>query len=162
MLTAICGVAVSYVSMGLGGYMAYGSTSAAPMTKNLGEGGLVDKIGLLQAVLVMVSFPLQCYPLSQMADEVWPDHPRVLRFVAVTIPTVGAIAVPFMAQMMGIIGGLAMTLLGCVFPYSMYLAVFGATMSAEKKYGLGLLLAVAATLGVIATLESVLELIKLD
>ena len=156
----ICGVAVSYMLVGIMGYLAYGDKSIAPMTENMPKGTFNDMLIFMRAIVVMVTFPVQCYPLTNMADEIWPESPRLIRFHAVTLPTIAAILFPYMGECVGIIGGAAMTMLGCVIPYTMYLAEFGVAMPSEKKWLLYAALAVGCLLGLLATIESTVALVE--
>jgi len=159
-MVVLCVVTLSYMCIGVAAYLAYGSKTVAPMTENMPAGSVNDTIGIMMAVVVMVTFPIQCYPLSQMADDIWPNNPQLIRAGAVTIPTVAAIVCPFMGETLGIIGGVSMTMLGCSIPFCMYLAEFGATMSIEKKYSIYLALSVGSLLGLLATIESSIALFQ--
>jgi len=152
-------VTVLYGLVGALGYAAYGSGVEAPLTENMTNGLIMNGLRILQGVVVAVTFPIQCFPIAAMADEIFPTHPGTLRVLLVTTPTAAAIVFPFMADCVGIVGGAAMTMLGCCIPYAMFLAEFWHEVGWEGRHALGVATGIGALLGLAATAESTVRLV---
>ena len=158
LLYVVTAVAISYMCLAVVGYMAYGSKVLAPMTDNMDDNDFTDFIRFSQGLVVLVSFPIQAFPVAKLLDVYYPENQTLSRAIIVLIPTVVAIVFPFMGEAMGMIGGLAMTGLGCVFPILMYLQHFSSSITDTQKAILWTCMSVGGMIGTLATIESAVQM----
>jgi len=154
------GVGVAYIAVGVIGCLAYGSATDAPVMQNMAVDAMMDLLRILQAVCIMVTVPLQAFPLSEILDPYFPTSPRLVRAAVVLVPVAIAIVFPYMAEAIGVIGGLAMTFFGAVIPYGMYMQLYSEEMSFLHKASFVGIVTLALILGTLASVQSMMNLIK--
>jgi len=120
--TCLC--TVFYLLVATAGYLAYGILIQAPVFENLPKTMFLNSLRLMQGLSVLLSFPMQAFPLTEMLEPFVPNWPTVLRLLVATVPTFLGILLPHMGPIIGVIGGACMTLLGVGLPCSIYLAHF--------------------------------------
>lgn len=82
----------------------------------------------------------------------------MLRVVIVVVPVLLAMVFPYMAEAIGVIGGLAMTFFGAIIPYGMYLKHFNDELSVATKAFLMFVIASSSVLGGLASGQSLMNL----
>jgi amino acid permease len=146
--------------VGFAGYLAYGVGTKAPITLNIHGDAFMDMVRVVQAVSVLMTAPLQAFPVSEMMDASFPDYPTTIRVTVVLIPVILAMACPHMAEALGIIGGVCVTGLAVVIPGFMYLKCFEARISTTARAGVLAAIVFSAVFGGWATVLSMVKLVQ--
>lgn len=150
----LAGVMAVYLLLGLIGYLAFGQDVKSPLTDSLSRGGFTDFLQSLMAFILLCTFPLQAFPLSEVFDLHFPSHKQWSRAGMVIIVTAIAMAFPHMGDVIGAVGGLATTGFGAIIPYAMYIVSFREQLPKSRIYGLVGGIITVAVLGVWATAVS--------
>lgn len=153
-------VCCAYLVVGLLGYLAYGNGVLAPITENMDKDPVMDMVRLLMAACLLTTAPLQAFPVSEILDRSFPDSPRLVRLGVVLVPSTLAALFPYMADAMGVIGGVAMTLMGGVIPFFMYIRVFESSITPVRKWGLRITSVVMLIFGMLATVQSLADMFE--
>eukprot|EP00656_Telonema_subtile_P051704 TRINITY_DN7024_c0_g1_i3.p1 TRINITY_DN7024_c0_g1~~TRINITY_DN7024_c0_g1_i3.p1 ORF type:complete len:437 (+),score=80.55 TRINITY_DN7024_c0_g1_i3:197-1507(+) len=150
-----------YMMVGLIGYLAYGDHVKAPITENMPNDALCLSFRGLQAASLLLTFPLIMFPVSEYADQKFPDYPRLTRLIT-TLFIVGlALAFPKMADILSIVGGLGMTTAGVVVPILMWSVAQGGwhTLSLGRQIFYASVMGVTMILGIWASILSAVDLL---
>jgi len=150
-----------YVLVGLIGYLSYGEHVKAPITKNLPDDVLCMSFRGMQCVSLLFTLPVQMYPVAALCDTKWPKHPSLIRLAIVLLITGLAMAIPNMADVLSVVGGLGMTTAGILLPVMMWVVHTGGWDPLEPKNKLlySSLMVLIVILGLWATTLSVIDLV---
>jgi len=155
---SLSGVLMAYLVVGLLGYLAYGTSVSSPVIDSLPKDGFVDFNRFLMIVVILATFPLQAFPVYEIADRHYPDHRVATRVGVVLLPTVLGMALPHMAEAMGVLGGLATTMFGALIPFTMYMVCFEHDLTKLERAGWAILAIIVTVLGLWAAIVSAAEL----
>merc|ERR1712166_467049 len=122
---AVTGAASLYVATGLTGYLAFGSAVEATITDNMPSDLLWQAMRAVQAFSVLFTLPMQMFPVAQYADTIVPEHGTLSRIGIVLFVAGLPLAIPDMADILAVVGGLAMTTSGICIPILMHTAHVG-------------------------------------
>lgn len=163
---------VLYVTVGLAGYLTWGTETDANLFLNYADSNTLMTIGRwAMAVTLATTYPLVSYVCRQVVhDLLYPEAPEMpTRLLVIeTVCVVGstlllAVIIPDISTVFGVVGASAGVLLYFVLPCKYYLALLpslpdlDARQQRRARWGVTFLLLVSGTTGVVATVAIILE-----
>eukprot|EP00658_Telonema_sp_P-2_P044115 TRINITY_DN3198_c0_g1_i2.p1 TRINITY_DN3198_c0_g1~~TRINITY_DN3198_c0_g1_i2.p1 ORF type:complete len:129 (+),score=18.55 TRINITY_DN3198_c0_g1_i2:267-653(+) len=115
----------------------------------------------LQAFQVLFTLPIQMHPVAMLEDEHFPGYPTLTRLFNVVLVSGVAIAIPRMADVLSIIGGVGMTTAGIVVPTLMWIGYYGGAqqLMPGRLAFMVCIVSISVVLGTWATVLSVENLV---
>eukprot|EP00808_Paulinella_micropora_P026083 g81891.t1 len=131
---------ISYVWVGLFGYLQYGGAAKDNILSNFPQNASSNVLWLTMAGSILLSYPVIVFPCRISVDRLffpeWPYSYR--RFVLenmgiVTLAFVIAIAIPQLSTLLGIFGALTSTLIGYILPPLYFLRINHQTWREDSR-----------------------------